>query len=169
MSRIILFILFSLSIISSCKNQDTAPANEATPQPQQPAADPIQQNIQDIEAYLKTNNIKAEKTASNIYYTVTKEGDGTHPVLADEVTVHYKGYFLNGEQFDSSYDRGEPTSFPLSRVVQGWQEGIPLFSRGGAGTIFLPSNLGYGSYPPPGIPPNSVLIFDVELIKINNQ
>ena len=157
-----------MGVIGSCKNQDSGtPTNESTTIPQ--AMDPIQKNIQDIEAYLKSNNLEAQKTESNIYYVVTREGDGTHPTVADEVTVHYKGYFLNGEQFDSSYDRGEPTSFPLGRVVRGWQEGIPLFSKGGAGTLFLPSNLGYGSYPPPGIPPNSVLIFDVELMKINGN
>ena len=164
--NIFLFIAVFLVVIGSCNSQGPTTTKNAA---QNSTMDPIQKNIQDIEAYLKTNNLEAEKTSSNIYYVVTREGDGTHPTLADNVTVHYKGYFLDGEKFDSSYDRGEPTSFPLGRVVRGWQEGIPLFSKGGAGTIFLPSDLGYGSNPPPGIPANSVLVFDVELIKINNK
>jgi FKBP-type peptidyl-prolyl cis-trans isomerase FkpA len=131
--------------------------------------DPIQKNIQDIEAYIKDNKLKAQKTASNLYYIVEKEGDGTHPQITDNVTVHYKGYFLDGSVFDSSYERGQPATFPLNRVVAGWQEGIPLFQRGGGGKLLIPSNLGYGSTPPPGIPANSVLIFDVEVLKINNQ
>lgn len=163
--RFAIIIFVCISILTSCKDQkDSASTPSATV-----TMDPVKKNIQDIEAYLKANNIKAQKTANNLYYVITKEGDGVHPTAADNVTVHYKGYFLDGKQFDSSYDRGEPTSFPLGRVVTGWQEGIPLFSRGGGGTLFLPSNLGYGSMPPPGIPPHSALIFDVELLKINND
>ena len=132
-------------------------------------SNPIENNIIEIESYLAENNIKAEKTDSNLFYVVEQEGDGTHPALTDDVTVHYKGYFLNGQVFDSSFDRGVPATFPLNRVVEGWQEGIPKFSRGGRGKLFIPSNLGYGSMPPPGIPANAVLVFDVELLKINNE
>jgi FKBP-type peptidyl-prolyl cis-trans isomerase len=152
-----IYVMAFMCFFISCKNEK-----------QQPVTDPIQKNIQEIEAYLKENNISASKTASNLYYIIDREGDGTHPTINDNVTVHYKGYFPDGGVFDSSYDRGTPASFPLNRVVSGWQEGIPLIQRGGAGRLFIPSNLGYGSMPPPGIPANAVLIFDVEILKINN-
>lgn len=154
----LIFSLALLCLFNSCKNEKS-----------ETVTDPIQKNIQDIEAYIKDNKLKAQKTASNLYYIVEKEGDGTHPQITDNVTVHYKGYFLDGSVFDSSYERGQPATFPLNRVVAGWQEGIPLFQRGGGGKLLIPSNLGYGSTPPPGIPANSVLIFDVEVLKINNQ
>ena len=153
-----LFLFLSISILISCNNEKP---KEVT--------DPIQKNIEDIKQYIKDNGLTAQSTASNLHYIIDKEGDGIHPNGSDNVTVHYKGYFLDGKEFDSSYKRGEPATFPLNRVVQGWQEGIPLFSRGGGGKLFIPSNLGYGSTPPPGIPANAALIFDVEVLKINNE
>ncbi len=120
--------------------------------------------------YLIENNINAERTESGIYYTIEKPGEGAVPTVKDMVKVHYKGYLLDGSQFDSSYDRGEPAVFPLGRVVQGWQQGIPLYKEGGKGTIYIPSGLGYG---PRGagkdIPPNSVICFDIELLDVMDQ
>lgn len=167
--RIVFFLFAFICIINSCKNQDakTPSDTKATTE----TMDPVQKNIQDIEAYLKANNIDAQKTANNLYYLITREGDGTHPTISDQVTIHYRGYTLDGNVFDASYDKGQPITYPLSGFVDGWKQGIPLISKGGAGQLFLPSNLGYGSYPPPGsgIPPHAVLVFDVELLKINNQ
>lgn len=122
-----------------------------------------------LQDYMQKNNIKAEKTASGIYYVIDKKGNGKHPTAADKVKVHYKGYKLNGETFDSSYDRGEPIEFPLSGVIKGWTEGIPFFEEGGKGTLLIPSHLAYGQNAPPGskIGPNEVLLFDVELLEIN--
>jgi FKBP-type peptidyl-prolyl cis-trans isomerase len=77
--------------------------------------------------------------------------------------VHYHGYFTNGQVFDSSVDRGERSTFNLNQVIRGWQEGIPLFSRGGQGILLIPSRLAYGNNPRGGIPASSVLIFEVEL------
>lgn len=124
-----------------------------------------------ILAYIKKNNIKAEKTASGIYYVIDRKGNGKHATAADKVKVHYKGYKLNGETFDSSYDRGEPIEFPLSGVIKGWTEGIPMFEEGGKGTLLIPSHLAYGQNGPPGskIGPNEVLAFDVELLEINPE
>ncbi len=120
--------------------------------------------------YLESNNLKAERTETGIYYIVEKKGDGATPTVSDNVKVHYKGFRLDGQTFDSSYDRGEPAVFPLGRVVQGWQQGIPLFNEGGKGTILIPSGLGYG---PRGagadIPPNSVIAFDIELMDVMDQ
>lgn len=123
----------------------------------------MKDNQQEINNYLAANNLKAETTASGLHYIVTREGDGNHPTAKDSVTVDYKGYFPNGDTFDSSYDRGQSITFGLNQVISGWTEGIPLLSKGGAGTFLIPGHLGYGSSPPPGIPADAVLIFDVEL------
>jgi FKBP-type peptidyl-prolyl cis-trans isomerase len=77
--------------------------------------------------------------------------------------VHYLGTLINGKKFDSSYDRGEASEFPLSDVIKGWQIGIPLFGRGGKGKLIVPPFLGYGSRAVGNIPANSILIFDIDL------
>lgn len=121
-----------------------------------------------IQEYIKKNNLKTQKTSNGIYYVVTQKGNGQHPVATDKVKVHYKGYKLNGETFDSSYERGEPITFPLTGVIRGWTEGIPMFEKGGKGTLLIPSYLAYGANSPsPKIGANEVLIFDVEVLDIN--
>ena len=136
-------------------------------------ASKVQNGIDDklLKEYIKTKNLKTEKTASGIYYVIDKKGNGKHATAADKVKVHYKGYKLDGSTFDSSYDRGQPIEFPLSGVIKGWTEGIPLFEEGGKGTLLIPSSLAYGQNAPPGstIKANEVLLFDVELIKINPE
>ena len=121
-------------------------------------------DMETIENYLTENNLTAQSTSSGLYFIIDLPGEGDKPTVANTVTVHYQGYFLNGNVFDSSYQRGMPAEFPLDRVILGWQEGIPLFARGGKGTLIIPSELAYGSNPPPGIPANEVLAFDVELL-----
>ena len=105
-------------------------------------------------------------TKSGLQYTILQPGKGPKPAPDAEVTVHYKGTLLNGQQFDSSYDRGEPITFELSRVIPGWIEGVQLMQEGSKYRFFVPWNLAYG---PKGagkdIPPYSVLIFDIELLK----
>jgi FKBP-type peptidyl-prolyl cis-trans isomerase len=136
-------------------------------------ASKVQNGIDDklLKEYIKTKNLKTAKTASGIYYVIDKKGNGKHATAADKVKVHYKGYKLDGSTFDSSYDRGQPIEFPLSGVIKGWTEGIPLFEEGGKGTLLIPSSLAYGQNAPPGstIKANEVLLFDVELIKINPE
>lgn len=122
-----------------------------------------------IMAFAKEKNLKLEKTESGVYYHMTKKGTGTvHPTAKSNVTVHYHGYLLDGSVFDSSVDKGKPFTTALNRVIPGWTQGIPVLTEGGKATLVIPSALGYG---PRGagakIPPNSVLAFDVELIKIN--
>ncbi len=118
-----------------------------------------------IKKYLADNNLDAERTDEGVYYIIEKPGGSTKPTLESKVTVHYNGTLLeNGKKFDSSYDRGQPATFPLSGVVPGWQIGIPKFGKGGKGKLLIPSGLAYGPQGSPGgIPPNSCLIFDIEL------
>ncbi len=107
-------------------------------------------------------------TASGLQYEVLKQGTGkVSPAATDTVTVHYKGTTIDGAEFDSSYSRGEPTSFPLNRVIPGWTEGVQLMKEGDTYRFYIPSELAYGEQGAGGsIAPNSALIFDVELIKI---
>lgn len=119
-----------------------------------------------IQNYITDNNLDAiEVDDTGLFYIVEKEGNGEFPTINDFVTVHYHGTFLDGEVFDSSVDRGAPSSFALSRVIAGWQLGIPKFSKGGKGTLIIPSNLAYGPSGTNGIPGFSVLLFEVELIE----
>ena len=118
-----------------------------------------------LEENAKNEGVKV--TASGLQYTVEKEGTGESPKATDEVTVHYTGRLLDGTVFDSSVSRGEPTTFPLNRVIPGWTEGVQLMKEGGKYMFFIPSELAYGAQGIPGaIPPHSTLIFEVELIKV---
>ena len=104
-------------------------------------------------------------TASGLQYKVIKSGAGKTPKNTDTVKVHYHGTLLNGTVFDSSVQRGEPISFPLNRVIPGWTEGLQLMKVGDKFKFEIPPNLAYGANPPtPKIPPNSTLVFEVELL-----
>lgn len=106
-------------------------------------------------------------TASGLQYEVLTPGDGKSPKATDTVLVHYKGTLLDGKEFDSSYKRNQPISFPLNRVIPGWTEGVQLMKEGAKYRFFIPSNLAYGASGAPGaIGPNETLIFDVELLKV---
>jgi FKBP-type peptidyl-prolyl cis-trans isomerase FkpA len=110
---------------------------------------------------------KTETTASGIAITVLKEGSGESPKATDTVKVHYRGTLLDGKEFDSSYKRGEPTSFPLNRVIPCWTEGVQTMKPGGKVKLVCPSNLAYGARGVPGlIPADSPLVFEVELLSI---
>jgi len=122
-----------------------------------------------IEQYLEENNIDAQTTDSGLRYVITEEGSGTQPSPGDSVYVHYTGKLLNGEQFDSSLDRGEPLAFPIGQgwVIPGWDEGISLLNEGGKATLYIPSPLAYGPQARGNvIKENSILVFDVELVDV---
>jgi FKBP-type peptidyl-prolyl cis-trans isomerase FkpA len=122
-----------------------------------------------LASYIKTNNIVATlDTATGIYYQVVEEGTGARPKAGNKVIVHYTGHLLNGEIFDSSKDRNEPFDFILGKgsVIEGWDEGIPLMHKGEKGVLYIPSYRGYGPQRAGSIPPNSSLIFEVELLDI---
>jgi FKBP-type peptidyl-prolyl cis-trans isomerase FkpA/FKBP-type peptidyl-prolyl cis-trans isomerase FklB len=130
-------------------------------------------NLEEGAAFLAENAKKAgvQTTASGLQYQVVSEGAGPKPKAEDVVRVHYKGTMLDGETFDSSYDRGEPATFPLAAVVPGWQEGLQLMPVGSKFKLWIPGKLGYGDKVPPGAPigPNETLVFDVELLEIVKQ
>lgn len=105
-------------------------------------------------------------TASGLQYHVIAPGEGASPKATDEVTVNYRGTLLDGTEFDSSYKRGQPASFPVNGVIPGWQEALVLMKPGAKWELFVPPNLAYDVNSPPSIPPGSLLKFDVELIKV---
>ncbi len=120
-------------------------------------------------AFMEENKAKPGviTTESGLQYEVIREGTGDKPTLTDTVTVHYKGQLSNGSVFDSSYERGEPATFTLDRVIEGWQEGIQLMPEGAQYRIYIPYELGYGERGAgQDIPPYSSLIFEVELISV---
>lgn len=122
-------------------------------------------NVAEAEAFFAENAKRdgVQTTASGLQYRVVTEGAGAKPGPNDTVRVHYKGTLLNGETFDSSYDRGEPAQFALNQVVPGWQEGLQLMPVGSKFELWIPSNLGYGEMGSGPIGPNQALAFEVEL------
>ena len=108
-------------------------------------------------------------TESGLQYLVLKEGDGKKPGPNDVVTVHYTGRLIDGTVFDSSVERGEPATFAVGQVIPGWVEGLQLMSEGAAWRLFIPSNLAYGPHGTGPIQPNSTLVFDVQLIKVESK
>lgn len=103
---------------------------------------------------------------SGLQYKILTDGKGESPQAADTVTVHYRGTLIDGTEFDSSYKRGEPATFPVSGVIRGWTEALQLMKPGAKWQLFIPSGLAYGENAPPNIGPNSMLLFDVELISV---
>lgn len=127
-------------------------------------------NATEGQAFLAANKDKpgVETTASGLQYQVLEPGDGEKPTVDDVVRVHYKGTLLDGTEFDSSYERGEPAMFALGQVVPGWQEGIALMPVGSKYRLWIPGDLAYGELGTPNgeIGPNATLVFEVELLEI---
>lgn len=123
----------------------------------------IDQNL--IIEYLTDNQISASKTKSGVYYKVYKYGSGGQYVRSQQFSARYTGYFLDGQVFDTNLDSAQPLIKRVGEMIQGWNESLTLFSQGAKVSLFIPSNLGYGKTGVKGvIPPNSVLIFDIELV-----
>ena len=121
------------------------------------------------KAFLDENGKKegVKTTASGLQYETITEGTGAAPTAADKVEVNYKGTLLNGEVFDSSYDRNQSVTFPFANVIPGWTEGLQLMKAGGKSKFYIPAALAYGDRGAGGkIGPNETLIFEVELIKV---
>lgn len=119
----------------------------------------------EILQYLSEKDLTAEKSASGLYYIISKQGEGKPALSSSNVTVSYKGYFTNGTVFDQSTATG--VSFNLQQVIDGWKEGITYFNEGGEGILLIPPHLGYGYTDRTGIPAGSVLIFEIKLISVN--
>ena len=124
--------------------------------------------LEEGKAFLEANKAKegVKTTPSGLQYSVKTEGTGKQPNAKSTVTVHYEGRLLDGTVFDSSIKRGEPATFKLDGVIKGWTEGLQLMKEGGEYTLYIPAELAYGDKGNPSIPPNSVLVFDVKLIKV---
>ena len=141
-------LLFVLAISFSCAKEDT---------------DYNTQNEIDIQAYISENNLNAQKTSSGLYYVINSSGSGLHPTYNSNVTLGYKGYFLNGTTFDQS----QRATFNVGGVVPGFGEAVRLLKPGGSGTFILPSRLGYGNRGSGSINAGDVIVFDINLISIN--
>lgn len=133
------------------------------------AAELPKKNMEEGTAFLAKNKTAEGviTTASGLQYKVMRQGAGAKPNATDIVKVHYKGTLLNGDTFDSSYDRNEPIDFPLNQVVPGWSEGVGLMSVGSKYQFWIPAALAYGEMgSPPNIGPNATLVFEVELLDV---
>jgi len=126
-------------------------------------------NATEGDKFLLENGVKegVQVTDSGLQYKVVVMGDGAKPAASDKVTVHYRGTLLNGEEFDSSYSRNQPTSFQLDQVIPGWTEGVALMPVGSKFMFYIPPNLAYGPNGGGPIGPNATLIFEVELLSID--
>lgn len=121
-----------------------------------------------LAANKKKDGVKT--TASGLQYKVIKDGTGKTPKATDEVTTHYRGTLIDGTVFDSSYDRKEPTSFPVNGVIPGWTEALQLMKEGAKWQLFIPSELAYGERGAGAkIGPNATLIFDIELLSVGGK
>ncbi|MCB0351680.1 MAG: FKBP-type peptidyl-prolyl cis-trans isomerase [Bdellovibrionales bacterium] len=126
------------------------------------------ENLKKGEAYLAENKAKegVKVTDSGLQYEVISEGKGAKPKASDTVEVHYRGTLIDGKEFDSSYARNQPAQFPVKGVIPGWTEALQLMKTGSKYKLTIPANLAYGERGNPSIPGNSVLVFEVELLKI---
>jgi FKBP-type peptidyl-prolyl cis-trans isomerase FklB len=128
-----------------------------------------EKNKTDGEKFLEDNKKKpgVKTTASGLQYKVEKEGSGPQPKATDMVTVNYRGTLIDGTEFDSSFKRNQPATFPVNGVIKGWTEALQLMKKGAKYQLFIPANLAYGERAMgPDIGPNSTLIFDVDLVDV---
>lgn len=158
----ILILTLALGLLTGCGKEEATVAEktaDATPDTKvATGGDFLAENA-------KKEGVKT--TASGLQYKVIKSGTGATPKLTDGVKVHYHGTLTNGTVFDSSVERGEPISFPVSGVIAGWTEALQLMKVGDKWKLFIPAKLAYGEQSPsPQIPPNSILLFEVELLGI---
>ena len=149
---LLLIAVTGLVLVSACKKDDTAEKQ-------------AELDDQIIRNYLDANNIDAVRHESGLYYLITDIGAGASASLSSTIDFYYKGYFTDGSIFDQSTEG--PVRYPLQNLISGWQIGIPIIKEGGSITLFVPSALGYGSNGSGGVPPNTVTIFDIDLIATN--
>lgn len=126
------------------------------------------ENLAAGTAFLEANKEKegVKVLESGLQYKVITEGTGDTPTVDDKVQTHYRGTLIDGTEFDSSYKRNKPSEFPVKGVIKGWTEALQLMKEGAKWELFVPADLAYGERPRPNIPPNSTLIFEIELIEV---
>jgi len=130
--------------------------------------DEIDKNI--ILNHIIDNKLDMQFTPDGIYYQITKEGTGNNPTIKDVIVVNYHGTFLDGKVFDSRMEKNDPFIYPLKRVNDGWKKIIPMMKTGSRGTFIIPSKLCYGTQGfGDQIPPNAILIFDIELLGVKEK
>lgn len=151
-----IYLLVLTLFFSSCLNDDLEALKDFNIQ-----------NENEIEEYLTKNKLTAKKTLSGLYYIIKNPGEGNAPKNDSNITVYYKGYFLNGEIFDESTTQ-KGSTFDLNALIPGFKEGIALLKVGGEATLIIPSDLAYGNTGSGNIPPGAVIVFDIRLISINN-
>jgi FKBP-type peptidyl-prolyl cis-trans isomerase FkpA len=150
--RTLLFSILAISLsLSACKEKQVVNQDDI--------------DKQKIINYLEQNSLSATQDPSGVYYIISEAGGTAKPILSSTVTVSYDGRLLDGHRFD----KGEFYSSKLSLLIKGWQIGIPIIGEGGKIKLFIPSSLAYGSASRPGIPANSVLVFDVSLHYFSNN
>ncbi|MEY4483560.1 MAG: hypothetical protein RL693_1012 [Verrucomicrobiota bacterium] len=175
------------AIVAGLKDSFTSANPQLTPEQQKEALAILQKEMSEkIAAKMKADGEKAKQQSeeflaanktkdgvkilpSGLQYKVLTEGKGKQPKLTDKVTVHYRGTLVDGKEFDSSYKRGEPATFPVNEVIKGWTEALPLMKEGAKWELFVPASLAYGDQGAGrDIPPNSTLVFEVELIGVES-
>ncbi len=129
------------------------------------------ENLNKANAFLEENGKKdgVMTTPSGLQYRIIKEGDGPVPAATSNVTVHYVGTLMDGTEFDSSRRRGQPATFSVTGVIEGWTEGLQLMKAGSVFEFYIPPSLGYGQNGNQRIPPNALLIFEVELLEVTSN
>ena len=157
MKKYVLSILVSVLFATSCKQADQTPCNPSTVTAKAPDTE-----IATLKQYIDANKIAATADGRGFYYSIQSPGTGTKPTVCSTVTVNYSGKLTDNSTFDS----GNGITFGLSQLIVGWQEGIPLVAPGGTITLYLPPSLAYGSAAQNGIPANSILIFKIDLTKV---
>lgn len=158
------------TLLSQPEMQETLTAFQQTfkIKQQKIAAEKAAKSKAEGEAFLATNKTNAGVIVlpDGLQYTVLAEGSGASPAANDVVSVNYRGTLVDGTEFDSSYKRGQPAQFPVNGVIKGWTEALQLMKPGSKWKLFIPADLAYGESGQRGIPPDSVLIFEVELLSV---
>ena len=154
----LILILLSIVFLASCDRDD----------PNKIFQEQLDVDVAEIQLFLSENNITATKDPSGVFYKIDEEGSGDHPSAGSFVSMAYEGRLMDGTVFDSASLTNPLKSF-LYNLITGWQIGVPKFKKGGKGTLYIPSGYAYGTSGTSGIPGNSVLIFDVELLDFNEK
>lgn len=151
-------VLLGWALLASSCQQNDKPCTEPVVSVKAP-----EEETAALKLYIDANHIPAKADDRGFYYTIESPGSGNKPTACSNVTVNYSGKLTNGKTFDSA----SGISFTLNQLVVGWQEGIPLVAPGGSITLYLPPSLAYGSQEQGDIPANSILVFKIDLVKVN--